>query len=135
MIYDETEAGASSEMSYETIAAQTQIERFALRAESEDSLRRRGDLVRQNTIGLLAKYVDCAHQGRLAGSNPAAPTIIPIAEFRKTSVICERCLKRRTRWLFSRSGFLKWRRCFDCMNEFERIAVAMFTQQEGKERW
>jgi hypothetical protein len=70
--------------------------------------------------------------GRFAGANPAAPTyayeILPLAEFKRYSKLCERCLTRRTRWLFSRSGFVKWRHCFKCQTTLERYAISLFSE-------
>jgi hypothetical protein len=124
MSYD-TEVGARTEKFDETNPAREIEISHASRVE-KSTLTALGDLVPFWPCR-ASDAKNMGIRGNKGGAIPPAPTFqsLPFAEFRKTSVICEKCLGRRTRWLFSRNRFLKWRRCFACMNDLERCAVAL----------
>ena len=117
---------ASPEMDNEAYPSHAPNKRV-LAEEREAPLTARGDLHSQTQLDFWPKMSIVECRGGLPGASPGASTI-PFAEYRKTSVICEKCLSRRTRWLFSRSKFAKWRRCFSCMNDLERLSIAIMTR-------
>ena len=129
--YDDTEQWGRARKSCETNPAAGS--NAGASREGKPSLTARGDRAAQVTTRCANMLRNTARGGSV-GASPTASTFqsLPLAEYRKTSVLCSKCKHRRTRWLFSETRFIKWRKCFRCMSDLERVSVALVAEETRK---